>query len=75
MFGGVDDVPVDNGPKAHDASPCLISGSAGPWWRPWRAETGGPTVVIGPRGAARLGAPTCWFPCPAGVLVTQVSSA
>jgi hypothetical protein len=29
MFGGVDDVPVGNGPKAHDASPYLTSKEVG----------------------------------------------
>lgn len=29
LFGGVADLPVDNGPKAHDASPYLTSGEVG----------------------------------------------
>ncbi|KOX22152.1 hypothetical protein ADL05_03930 [Nocardiopsis sp. NRRL B-16309] len=29
LFGGIDDVPVDNGPKAHDAAPHLTSEEVG----------------------------------------------
>jgi hypothetical protein len=29
LFGGVTDLPVDNGPKAHDASPYLTSREVG----------------------------------------------
>ncbi|WP_304451584.1 hypothetical protein [Nocardiopsis sp. YSL2] len=34
LFGGIDDVPVDNGPKAHDAAPYLTSEEVGRADRP-----------------------------------------